>query len=130
MCDLKAGDFVECIDNKPAGRKRRTMPELGRFYTIESMRPAADGFSVRLNEVVPDCRRGGACACGRCGWDSSRFRRIYRPSPEKIAALTALLDAPELFDMSKAESNEQVARLARPPRPRWAPRVWRGPDCG
>ena len=126
MCDLKASDFVECIDDKPAGRKRRTMPELGRYYTIESVRPAADGYSVRLNELAPDCRKGGACACGKCGWDSSRFRRIYRPSPEKIAVLTALLDVPDLVDEPKESSLEQTW-----PRPaRGAPRVWRGPVCG
>jgi hypothetical protein len=121
MCELKACDFVECIDNKPAGRKRRTMPELGRFYTIESVRPVADGYSVRLNELAPDCRRGGTCTCGKCGWDSSRFRKIYRPSPEKIAVLTALLDVTELVDEPKASSIEQD--MTWPRRARGAPRV-------
>ena len=123
MCDLKSCDFVECIDNKPARKWSRTMPELGRYYTIESVRPVADGYSVRLNELAPDCHRGGACTCGECGWDSSRFRRIYRPSPEKIATLTALLDAPELVDVPNTDSIEQEAWLTRPPLRRGAPRV-------
>ena len=99
------------------------MPDLGRFYTIETVRPAADGYSVRLNELAPDCRKGGACTCGRCGWDSSRFRRFYRPSPEKIATLTALLDAPELADLPNTDSIEQEAWLTRPPLRRGVPRV-------
>src|SRR4030095_7213994 len=114
MCDLKSCDFVECIDNKPARKWRRTMPELGRYYTIESVRPVSDGYSVRLNELAPGCHRGGACTCAECVWDPSRFRRMSRPSPEKIAALTALLDTPELIDLPEAESIERDAWVMRP----------------
>ena len=106
MCDLRKDDFVECIDNKPAHKRSRTMPELGRFYTVESVRPVGGGHSVRLNELAPDCHKGGACSCGNCGWDSGRFRKIYRPTPEKIAALTALLDVPELEGVPRAVSIE------------------------
>ena len=94
MCDLRASDYVECIDNIPVQANSRTMPELRRLYTVESVRPVGDGYSIRLNELEPDCHSGGACGCGECGWDSTRFRRVYRPTPDKIAALTALLDAP------------------------------------
>ena len=89
------------------------MPELGRFYSVASVRPVGGGYSVRLNELAPDCRRGGVCTCGKCGWDSGRFRRIYRPSPEKIAALTALLEAPELVDVPNASSSEWDMKVAR-----------------
>ena len=123
MCDLKTSDFVECIDNKPAGRKRRTMPELGRFYTIESVRPVGDGYSVRLNELAPDCRKGGVCKCRKCGWDSGRFRKVYRPSPEKIAVLTDLLNAPELVDVPSIASIEWDVKVTRSPRSRGVPRV-------
>ena len=82
------------------------MPELRRYYTVESVRPVADGYSVRLNELAPDCHKGGACACGQCGWDSGRFRKVYRPTPSKIAALTALLDVPELEDVPKAAETD------------------------
>ncbi len=70
------------------------MPELGQLYTVESIRNVAGGYSVRLNELTPDCYQGGSCTCGNCGWDSGRFRRVYRPDDEKLASLRELLDVP------------------------------------
>jgi hypothetical protein len=89
MCGLRASDFVECIDNHPVHKQSKTMPELGRLYTVESVRSIGNGFSVRLNELTPECFRGGRCSCGNCGWDAGRFRKVYRPDG---AALHALLD--------------------------------------
>lgn len=94
MCQLRASDFVECVDNKPIHKQTKTMPELGRLYTIESVRSVSGGFSVRLNELTPDCYKGGSCTCGNCGWDASRFRKVYRPEEWKLASLRALLDVP------------------------------------
>lgn len=94
MCDLKTSDYVECIDNRPTSRTDRTMPELGRLYTVESVRRVSGGYNIRLNELSPDCYRGGSCSCGHCGWDAERFRKIYRPKEKNIAQLRALLDNP------------------------------------
>jgi len=91
MCDLKANDRVECIDNRPAHRSSLVMPELGRLYTVKSVRWADGGYSVRLHELCPECHRGGACRCGKCGWDAARFRRVYRPSRRKLAIFTKML---------------------------------------
>jgi hypothetical protein len=94
MCDLRECDFVECVDNRPIHKQSRTMPELGQLYTVESVRAVGGGYSVRLNELTPDCFKGGPCTCGNCGWDASRFRKIYRPREEKLASFKALLDVP------------------------------------
>ena len=87
MCDIEALDLVECIDNDPKLPESRIMPEKGRLYTIDSVRRLADVDSVRLIELDPECRRGGPCACGECGWDARRFRRVYRPERESVASL-------------------------------------------
>jgi hypothetical protein len=104
MCSFKPHDFVECIDDRPLYKQITTMPELGRLYTVESIRPVSGGWSVRLNELTPDCYRGGPCSCGHCGWDSTRFRKVYRPTKDKLAELRALLHAPlEIGDDVPAE---------------------------
>lgn len=89
MNDLVAGDIVECVDDTPIRSESQVMPDLGGLYTIASIRPVHDGRSVRLKELTPTCHLGGPCACGDCGWDAGRFRKVYRPGPELIAFLTA-----------------------------------------
>lgn len=95
MCNLRAFDIVECIDDTPVLKQSRTMPELRRLYRVASIRRAGDGYSIRLLELTPDCYAGGTCGCGNCGWDSSRFRLVHRI--DKLAAFRAMLD------MSNAE---------------------------
>lgn len=87
MCDFEPLDLVECIDNEPTLPQSRVMPDTGRLYTVDSVRQVADVQSVRLIELEPECRRGGPCACGECGWDGRRFRRVYRPVRESVSAL-------------------------------------------
>jgi hypothetical protein len=87
MSDIAAGDIVECIDDTPARPESQVMPDLGALYTVASIRPAGDGLSVRLRELTPSCHLGGVCACGGCGWDAGRFRKIHRPRGEFIAEL-------------------------------------------
>ena len=55
---------------------------------------------MRLKELTPSCYLGGVCACGDCGWDAGRFRKVYRPNGELIAALMCDVpdEAPELVD--------------------------------
>lgn len=94
MSDIAAGDMVECIDDTPALVESRVMPELGALYVVTSIRPAGDGHSVRLKELTPSCHLGGPCACGGCGWDAGRFRKVHRPVPGVFAGL--LCETPEL----------------------------------
>jgi len=89
VCDFVTGDIVECVDDTPSRPESQIMPDLGALYTISSIRPVGDGQSVRLKELAPSCYLGGICACGDCGWDAGRFRKVYRPGPELIAFLTA-----------------------------------------
>lgn len=70
------------------------MPELGGLYTVASIRTVELGHSVRLKELTPSCHLGGVCACGDCGWDAARFRKVYRPSGGLIARLTTQLCEP------------------------------------
>ncbi|MBV8682514.1 MAG: hypothetical protein JO111_06550 [Caulobacteraceae bacterium] len=79
MIEITAGDIVECVDDSASRPESRIMPELGRLYTVASIRPAGDGHSVRLKELKPSCHLGGVCVCGQCGWDATRFRKILRP---------------------------------------------------
>jgi hypothetical protein len=88
LSDYATGDIVECIDDTPVRPESQVMPDFGALYTITSIRPAGEGQSVRLKELTPSCHLGGACACGQCGWDAGRFRKVYRPSDELIASLT------------------------------------------
>lgn len=92
MCELKANDLVECIDDDPTHLNSLNMPERGRRYTVASIRPAGDGHSVRLAGLVPECRRGGPCDCGECGWDARRFRRIYRPKAANLDVFRRMLE--------------------------------------
>ncbi len=101
MSDLSTGDIVECIDDTPSRPESQIMPDLGALYTITSIRPVGDGASVRLKELTPSCHQGGPCACGNCGWDAGRFRKVYRPSGEFIAAL--MCDAPEEIETETPE---------------------------
>jgi len=55
---------------------------------VSSIRPVGGGRSVRLEELTPSCRLAGLCARGACGWDSARFRKVYRLNAELIAGLT------------------------------------------
>lgn len=87
MTDITAGDIVECIDAASVRPESRIMPDPGALYTVTSVRPAGDGHSVRLRELTPSCHLGGVCACGQCGWDAGRFRKIHRPRGEFIAEL-------------------------------------------
>jgi hypothetical protein len=104
MCRFKSNDFVECIDDRPLNKQITTMPQLGRLYTVASIRAVTGGWSVRLNELTPDCYRGGPCRCGHCGWDSTRFRKVYRPRDANLADLRALLEVPlEIEDEVPAE---------------------------
>ena len=90
MCDLKAFELVECVDDIPVLKQSKTMPEAGRQYHVASVKRIGDGYSVRLLELTPDCHVGGPCACGDCGWDSGRFRRILRQN-DRLAKLRAML---------------------------------------
>lgn len=96
MSDITTGDIVECIDDTPSRPESQIMPDLGGLYTVTSVRPVQDGQSVRLKELTPSCYLGGVCACGECGWDAGRFRKVYRPNGDFIASL--MCDAPELVD--------------------------------
>lgn len=95
MLDLRADDFVECIDNFPILHASTIMPKTDRLYTVENVRPIAGGYSVRLNELAPSCHLGGVCACGNCGWDARRFRRVYRPDPRNLEPFKRMLRTPE-----------------------------------
>jgi hypothetical protein len=87
MCDFTTGDIVECVDDRPVRAESQVMPDLDVLYTITSIRPVDDGHSVRLKELTPSCYLGGPCACGHCGWDSGRFRKVYRPKAGLIESL-------------------------------------------
>jgi hypothetical protein len=89
LSDFLTGDIVECIDDRPAFTESKVMPVLGGLYTISDIKPVEDGHSVRLKELQPSCYFGGPCACGGCGWDAGRFRKVHRPRAEFIAELLA-----------------------------------------
>ena len=94
MIDYKAGDLVECIDDRPIRENSTIMPVLGHAYTVEKIRAVGDGYSVRLVELIPACHEGDLCGCGQCGWDARRFRKIPRRHEDSMAILRALLDCP------------------------------------
>lgn len=91
MCDFQALDIVECIDDRPNRPESVTMPQLGQLYTVDTVRRLADGHSVRLIEIDPECHLGGPCACGDCGWDARRFRKVRRSGAEQADALLAAI---------------------------------------
>jgi hypothetical protein len=95
MFDLKPGDYVECIDNRPLSPISTFMPDTDRLYTVEEVRFIAGGYSIRLNELAPGCYLGGSCKCGECGWDARRFRRVYRPEPRNLKLFMAMLRSPK-----------------------------------
>lgn len=96
MCNLKAGDMVECIfAGKIHQWSKKVMPVEGQRYTVESVRPLGDGYSVRLHELIPHCNDDKPCKCGNCGWDSTRFRKINPPKKELPSVLTDLLLVPD-----------------------------------
>ena len=95
MSDLRPGDYVECIDNRPQFPISTIMPEIDRLYTVEDVRFIAGGYSIRLNELAPNCYLGGHCTCGDCGWDARRFRRVYRPDPSNLELFEAMLASPK-----------------------------------
>jgi hypothetical protein len=92
MSHLRPSDVVKCIDNTPIHKQSKTMPSLGRTYTVESVRAVGDGFSVRLVELTPDCYKGGPCECGCCGWDAGRFRRVPTVDRDRLAVFHAMLE--------------------------------------
>ena len=94
MCELKAFDIVECVDDTPVQTQSRTMPVAGLLYRVQSVRRVGDGYSIRLSELTPDCYRGGPCSCGSCGWDSGRFRLAHRPG-DKLALFHEMLHTNE-----------------------------------
>jgi hypothetical protein len=96
MLDIRPGDYVECVDNSPRSPISAIMPEGDRLYTVEEVRFIAGGYSLRLNELAPSCYMGGPCACGDCGWDARRFRRVYRPEARKLELFKAMLRMPKL----------------------------------
>lgn len=92
MCDLLPNDIVECIDDRAQRPESTTMPTQGQLYRIQRVSAVGDGHSVRLFELIPTCYRGGPCACGGCGWDAGRFRKVYRPDQRAIARLAEICD--------------------------------------
>jgi hypothetical protein len=96
LTDITRGDIVECVDDRPNWRETQVMPDLGGLYAVTSIRPVSGGHSVRLKELTPTCHRGGPCACGSCGWDAGRFRKVYRPSADLLISL--LEQTPEVVD--------------------------------
>lgn len=94
LSDFTTGDIVECVDDTPHRPESRIMPMLGGLYTVTSIRPVVDGHSVRLQELTPSCHLGGVCACGECGWDAGRFRKVYRPKPGLFARFVC--DVPQM----------------------------------
>jgi len=95
MTDITSGDIVECVDATPVRPESQVMPEPGGLYTVTSIRPVGDGLGLRLKELSPSCHLGGVCACGQCGWDAGRFRRVHRPRDGFVAELLEA-GAPEL----------------------------------
>jgi len=95
MCDLRALDVVECIDDTPVLKQSAVMPKAGHLYRVQSVRRVGDGFSVRLFELSPKCHLGGPCNCGNCGWDSGRFRLAHRREEDKLSILCAFLSKME-----------------------------------
>lgn len=93
MTEITAGDIVECVDDTPSRSESQIMPDLGALYIVTNVRTVQDGHSVRLKELTPSCWLGGVCACGDCGWDADRFRKVYRPDGELIVSF--LCDVPE-----------------------------------
>jgi hypothetical protein len=89
MLDFRRGDIVECVDATPVLAESQVMPSEGQLYLVASVTPAGEGHSVRLQGLSPTCYLGGACACGQCGWDAARFRKVYRPNRELILCLSA-----------------------------------------
>jgi hypothetical protein len=94
LSEIAAGDIVECIDDMPSRPESQIMPVRGGLYAVASIRPVDDGHSVRLKELTPSCHLGGVCACNQCGWDAGRFRKVYRPSGDLLAMLTATTPEP------------------------------------
>ena len=89
MLNFRRGDIVECIDAAPVRTESQVMPSEGQLYVVASVAPAGEGHSVRLQGLTPTCYLSGPCACGQCGWDASRFRKVYTPNRELISSLSA-----------------------------------------
>ena len=94
MGGLRGGDIVECVDDVPVRSESTAMPVRGQLYTVASIRAVEGGASVRLREMHPTCYLGGACACGGCGWDARRFRRVLRPDAGWLARLLEDVNEP------------------------------------
>jgi hypothetical protein len=92
---FQPGDMVECVDDTPFPWSARTMPVRGALYTVSQ--PGTDGRGrpiVHLRELTPE--RG-------CGYLSHRFRKVYRPSADLIAKLTAEPVLPEAPKVKRRE---------------------------
>jgi len=87
MLEFRSNDIVECVDDTPLRAETRVMPGIGRLYTVAKVNPVPGGYSVRLKELTPTCYLGGPCACGECGWDAARFRKVYRPNHAALRAM-------------------------------------------
>jgi hypothetical protein len=94
MCEFVCSDIVECIDDTPVRAESQAMPREGQLYTVARVRHVGGGYSVRLKELAPTCYLGGPCACGECGWDSARFRKVYRPNEARLRAMMSLVAIP------------------------------------
>lgn len=94
MSDIRSGDIVECIDDTPRHVESQIMPTWGGLYTVTSLRTVEGSGSVRLKELQPSCYLGGSCACGECGWDAARFRKVYRPGPGLLESLNLTVCEP------------------------------------
>jgi hypothetical protein len=89
MSGIRNGDIVECVDDVPLHAESQIMPRRGQLYTVAAIKAVDGGHSVRLKELIPSCYRGGVCACGGCGWNATRFRKILRPKRALLASLVA-----------------------------------------
>ncbi len=94
MSGFRGGDIVECVDDVPVRSESTAMPVRGQLYTVASIRAVEGGASVRLREILPTCYLGRACACGGCGWDARRFRRVLRPDAGWLARLLEDVNEP------------------------------------
>ena len=91
MLELRPGDYVACIDNRPHFPISTIMPDTDRLYTVEDIRFIAGGYSLRLNELG---QRHWCTALRQLRRDARRFKRVYRPTPHQ-PSIQALLSTPK-----------------------------------
>lgn len=78
--------------------RRRKLPAeplpklvLSRLGLIGGNNGQGRSFMSHLRALTPDCWEGGPCACGACGWDASRFRRVRPIRTEQLDVFRAML---------------------------------------